>query len=103
MGIQYYAVNHSTKTYYELGKRLSFWQIERWPATIEQIRYTVLATALSDDLALRTADALFDFGIEEIVNDYSGLGVEDDYVCVGSVYTERADTPGLTWSQNRDY
>lgn len=103
MGVLYYAINHTRKTYYELGKGLSLWQIDEWPATDEQIHAAVFDTMQPEQqhigLALRIVKDLQQFQIEEIWNDSSHT-VEDDYLCMGSVYTQKADKAGLTWEQN---
>lgn len=103
MGVLYYAINHTNKTYYELGKSMSLWQIENWPAADKQIHDAVFDTMQPENhhigLALRIVDDLQKFQIEEIYNDSSHC-VDDDYVCAGSVYTQKADKAGLTWEQN---
>lgn len=104
MGVCYTAINHTKKTYYELGKRLSFWQIDEWPATEKQIHDAVFDTVSPEQhqigLALRIVKDLVEMQVEEIYNDTRD-DVDEDYMCLGSVYTcNRADKAGLTWRQN---
>lgn len=95
MGVIHYAVNHSKKQAYVLGKNIYFDEDnipQTVPAMVDHIRNVLDSPSMPTEYIQNIAKALLAMGIDEEFGD-SGEGKEFycDYVIIGSRYDNDKD------------